>query len=265
MFFDNYICGFLICLFAGLATSLGAGVVYFINFKNRDLSNILSISLGISAGVMIAISIFELIPYALEKTDLFLTTVSFFFGFVGIMIIDLLVPHSYKEEHTDGIISINEESKSKKHEAKRAGYMTAFGLAIHNLPEGMTSFSGFIISPIIGLTTALAIAIHNIPEGLSVSVPLVIADDNRHHAFLMGSISGLMEPLGAIVIFLFFPFIQDVGLSLTLILPFVAGIMMFISIDELLPLAFKYEKHNLTTVSIVIGMVIMVLTLFILE
>lgn len=265
MFFDNYLFGFLICLFAGLATSLGAGVVYFINFKNMDLSNILSISLGISAGVMVSISIFELIPYALEETDFYLTTISFFIGFIGIMIIDVLVPHSYKEENTttEGIQDI--DIKTQKGEAKRVGYLTAFGLAIHNLPEGMTSFSGFIISPIIGLTTAIAIAIHNIPEGLSVSVPLAVSNGNKHHAFFMGSISGLMEPFGAIVIFILFPYIQDFGLSLILILPFVAGIMIFISIDELLPLAFKYEKHNVTTVSIVIGMIIMVLTLYVLE
>lgn len=265
MFFDNYIIGFFICFFAGLSTSLGAGVVYFFNFKNRDLSRILSISLGLSAGVMISISIFELIPYALEETDFFLTTISFFTGFIGIMIIDIIVPHSYKEENTSKEKDFQTNEMRKKDDVKRVGYLTAFGLAIHNLPEGMTSFSGFIISPIIGITTALAIAIHNIPEGLSVSVPLAVADENKHYAFLMGSISGLMEPLGAVIILLLFPSIQDIGLSLTLILPFVAGIMVFISIDELLPLAFKYDKHELTTASILTGMMIMVLTLFILE
>lgn len=262
---DNYLVAFVICFFAGISTSLGAGVVYFVDFKKKDLSKILSISLGISAGVMIAISIFELIPYALEETNFYLTSISFFIGFIGIMIIDFLVPHSYEAEHTGKEENTHSNDHRQKSDAKRVGYLTAFGIAIHNLPEGMTSFSGFIISPIIGLTTALAIAIHNIPEGLSVSVPLVVADENKHRAFLIGSFSGLMEPLGSIIIFLFFPFIQDTGISLTIILPFVAGIMIFISLDELLPLAFKYNNHELTTLSILFGMIIMVLTLFILD
>ena len=267
---ETIIFGLGLCFFAGLATSLGSGIIYFINFKDRDLSKILSISLGISAGVMISISVFELIPYTLEKTDFISTVFAFFIGFIGIMIIDVLVPHSYKEENTTStkLTQVFEKTDPSKQmdEVKRVGYFTAFGLAIHNLPEGLASFSGFIISPILGITTAIAIAIHNIPEGISVSVPLASAGKSKKSSFLIGSFSGLMEPFGAIItLLILFPFIDQLGPSLALILSFVAGIMVFISLDELLPLAFKYNLHNLTNSSVLVGMIIMVVTLVILD
>ena len=267
---DTILFGLGLCLFAGLSTSLGSGIIYFINFKDRDLSKILSLSLGISAGVMIAISIFELIPYTLEETNFIATAFSFFIGFIGIMIIDVLIPHSYKEENTTStkLTQAFETTDLSKemNEVKRVGYFTAFGLAIHNLPEGLASFSGFIISPILGVTTAIAIAIHNIPEGISVSVPLASAGKSKKSSFLIGSFSGLMEPIGAIItLVILLPFIDELGPSLALILSFVAGIMIFISLDELLPLAFKYNLHNLTNSSVLIGMIIMVFTLLILD
>ena len=254
---EDILFGLTICLFAGLSTSIGSGVIYLIDFKDKDLSKILSISLGISAGVMIGISIFELIPYTLKELGFISTSISFFIGFIGIMTVDFLIPHSYKEENTISFDPGNKETK----DIGRVGYLAALGLAIHNLPEGLTSFSGFIINPILGLTTALAIAIHNIPEGFSVSVPLAASGKNKNFAFFLGSFSGLMEPLGAII----YPFIDIIGPLITLVLPFVAGIMIFISIDELLPLAFKYNLNNLTNLSILIGMMIMVLTLLILD
>ena len=267
---DVILFGLALSFFAGLATSLGSGIIYFINFKDRDLSKILSISLGISAGVMIAISVFELIPYTLEQTDFISTVFAFFTGFIGIMIIDVLVPHSYKEEDSTSTkltqVFETDDSSKQMDEVKRVGYFTAFGLAIHNLPEGLASFSGFIISPILGITTAIAIAIHNIPEGISVSVPLTSAGKSKNTSFLIGSFSGLMEPLGAVItLLILYPFIDEIGTPLALILSFVAGIMIFISIDELLPLAFKYNLHNLTSSSILAGMIIMVITLVILD
>ena len=267
---DNILFGLGICFFAGLATSIGSGLIYFIEFKEKDLGKILSIALGISAGVMIAISIFELIPYTLEETDFFSTIISFFVGFIIIMVIDFLIPHSYKAENTPNFHDIreleNDSFLQKQYDVKRAGYLTALGLAIHNLPEGVTSFSGFIISPILGITTALAIAIHNIPEGLSVSVPLASSGQSKNKAFLIGSFSGLMEPIGAIIaLLLILPLFNNIEFSIALILSFVAGIMIFISIDELLPIAFKYNLHNVTTLSILIGMLIMVVTLLVLH
>lgn len=256
--------GLGISLFAGLATSLGSGVIYLLNFKDRDLSRILSISLGISAGVMIAISVFELIPYTLSKIDFVSSTISFFIGFILIMIIDILIPHFYKEEKN---LDQNDLDRlNDKNDIKKVGYLTALGIAIHNLPEGMTSFSGFLVSPLLGITTALAIAIHNIPEGISVSVPLASSGRSKNYSFFVGSFSGLMEPFGAIItLVIIYPFIDQIGSWIALILAFVAGVMIYISIDELLPLAYKYEQHNLTTISILIGMLIMVLTLFILD
>lgn len=267
--FTTLLFGLGISFFAGLATSIGAGVVYFIKFEEDRLAKILSVTLGLSAGVMIAISVFELIPYTLEQTDFISTNAAFFAGFIILMIVDFLIPHRYEAENASGSFGILERDKTiteQKNNAKRVGYLTALGIAIHNLPEGITSFSGFIISPLLGITTAIAIAIHNIPEGLSVSVPLVSSGQSKNKAFLIGSFSGLMEPIGAIIALLFLlPIMNEIGTPLALILAFVAGIMIFISIDELLPMAFKYNNHELTTFSILIGMGIMVLTLFVLE
>ncbi|MFW9929510.1 MAG: ZIP family metal transporter [Candidatus Thorarchaeota archaeon] len=266
---ENILFGLGLALFAGLSTSLGALVIFFINFKGKSLAKILTASLGFSAGVMISVSIFELIPFAIEETNFFLGTLFFFIGFIIIMIVDFVVPHTYKAENTNysnidaefGDVSLNQKT-----EVTRVGYLAALGIAIHNLPEGLASFSGAVISPTLGIITAMAIAIHNIPEGLSISVPLASSGRNKPYAFFIASLSGLMEPLGAVIAaIILLPFLDQLGTLLALLLSFVAGIMLFISIDELLPVAFKYDSTNLTSSSLLIGMIVMVITLLVLH
>jgi ZIP family zinc transporter len=147
---------------------------------------------------------------------------------------------------------------------KRAGLFTALGIAIHNFPEGMVTFSSAASGETsLGMAVAIAVAVHNIPEGIAISVPIFYATGNRRRAFLYSFSSGLAEPLGAIIGYTILrPFLTPTLLST--LLAFVAGIMVYISLDELLPLAHRYGKEHLVITGTVVGMVVMAVSLFLL-
>ncbi len=145
----------------------------------------------------------------------------------------------------------------------RAGVFTALAIAIHNFPEGLATFGAALSDPGIGIAIAVAIAIHNIPEGISVSVPIFYATGDRMKAFKLSFLSGIAEPVGAVFGYLIlFSFLNDAILAG--LLAFVAGIMVYISIDELLPLAHRYGKEHVVIVGIVLGMLVMAASLILL-
>ena len=145
----------------------------------------------------------------------------------------------------------------------RAGVFTALAIAIHNFPEGLATFAAALSDPGIGVAIAVAIAIHNIPEGISVSVPIFYATGDRMKAFKISFLSGIAEPIGAVFGYLIlFSFLNDAVLAG--LLAFVAGIMVYISIDELLPLAHRYGKEHVVIVGIVLGMLVMAVSLILL-
>ncbi len=243
---------------AGLSTGIGSAIAYFIT---KPKTIYLSFSLGFSAGVMIYISFLELLPNALDCIGEVWGVTAFFIGIIFIGVIDMMIPeaenpHEYKELST-----INKGQKDKT--LMRTGLFTALAIGIHNFPEGLATFGAALSDVQLGALIALAIAIHNIPEGISVSVPIFYATENKNKAFIYSFLSGLAEPIGAVIGFLILmPFLSDALLAS--LLAFVAGIMVYISVDELLPMAHRYGHGHLVIVGIVLGMFIMALSLLML-
>lgn len=232
---------------------------------------LLSTAMGFSAGVMIAVSVFELIPLAIETLSLINVSVLFIAGMVMMMFIDFIIPHEYKEEGRacrdgDGIW---EEYERRRHKDRliHTGKLVALGIAIHNVPEGFVTITGTIESTNLGLILALAIAMHNIPEGLSVAFPLYVSSGKKKNAFNLSFLSGIAEPIGGIIGLLALTLLFDITLIVDYALAFVAGIMIFISIDELLPCAYDNcndKDAHLITLGIITGMIVMLVTLVIL-
>lgn len=256
----NILYPLLLTLFAGLATGIGSAIALFAKKTNKRF---LAFSLGLSAGVMIYISFVELLADAQHtlsevygKTQGQIIAVGCFFGgMLLIGLIDRLVP-SYENPHElHSVEDMNEKAK-KESRLKHLGIMSAVAIGIHNFPEGIASFISALEDPTLGIAIAVAIAIHNIPEGIAVSVPIYYATGSRKKAFIYSALSGLAEPVGAIVTYLILmPFISPTLLGS--IFAIVAGIMVFISLDELLPAAREYGEHHLSIWGLVIGMMIM--------
>jgi ZIP family zinc transporter len=154
------------------------------------------------------------------------------------------------------------DGKSEEHKSKlmRMGLFTALALAIHNFPEGLATFMAALRDPIMGISIAVAIAIHNIPEGIAVAVPVFYATGSKKKAFKLSLLSGFAEPLGALAGFLLlYRFLSDTMFGF--VFAFVAGIMVYISLDELLPAAKEYGEHHLSIYGLVAGMAVMALSI----
>jgi len=250
---DTILIAFLFSLAAGLSTGLGSLVAFFIkDFKHRYLS----LLMGFSAGVLIQISFMELLFSAVTETGFLNANIAFFFGIAAIAAIEFLIPHEYEEE------KITEKEKKNKRLMK-TGMLVSAGIVIHNFPEGIITLFGTLKDPHLGLVLLIAIALHNIPEGISVSIPIYYATKNRKKAFIWSLLSGLSEPIGALIgFFVLFPFITPFVLNLAL--AFVAGIMVFISFDELLPLSLSHGEAHIAITSLFLGMLTMTAVLFML-
>ncbi len=259
---NNLLFAFILAGVAGLATGVGSCIAFFFNHSNRKF---LSLSLGFSGGVMLYISFVELFSGAKEVLSAnsgkagALSAIGAFFGGIAIsLLIDRLIPESRNPHEFRKV----EEMEHPEHKARmfRSGMLFALALAIHNFPEGMAVFMSGMVSVETGIFTALAVAIHNIPEGITVSVPIYHATGSRKKAFFWSFASGLAEPLGALAAyFIFMPFLSET--LLMLIFCAVAGIMVFLTFDELLPLAREYGEHHLSIAGLIAGMLLMSLVL----
>ncbi|KGE71714.1 zinc transporter ZupT [Spirochaeta lutea] len=264
----NILFAFGLTLFAGLATGIGSTLAFFTKQTNPRF---LAGALGFSAGVMIYVSLVEIFAKAYTslaevvgpKTGYWYTTLAFFGGIALIAIIDKLVP-SFENPHEPrqmGEAEPQGQPHPHSHAALlRMGVFSALAIAIHNFPEGLATFIGALEDPALGIGIAVAIAIHNIPEGIAVSVPIYYATKSRRKAFGLSFLSGLAEPIGAALgYFVLLPFMND--LVFGLLFAGVAGIMVFISLDELLPTAEKYGEHHIAIYGLVGGMAVMALSL----
>ncbi len=258
---------FLLTLFAGLATGIGSFIAFFAKRTNKKF---LSFSLGLSGGVMIYISFVEIFRDAqdiligqLGDTHGMVTAVlSFFGGILLIAVIDKLIP-SFENPHE--IRSVEKMNAPVPESAKmmRVGFMTAVAIAIHNFPEGIATFTAAVDNTSIGIAIAVAVAIHNIPEGIAVSIPIYYATGSKRKAFIFSFLSGLAEPVGAVIAYLILaPFMTPVLMGC--IFAVVAGIMVFIALDELLPAAREYGEHHIAIYGLVLGMAIMAVSLLLL-
>ena len=248
----------LMTLIAGAATGIGGALVLF---KKKLSSNFLAGSLGLSAGVMIFISMAEMLPEAqtliagtgMTRGEAFVL-ISFFIGMGIITLIDFLIPE-YENPHEASGLSLEAASMHK------LGIMSALAIAIHNFPEGIATFIGAINDPEMGAGITFAISIHNIPEGIAIAIPIYYATKSKTKALLYATLSGMSEVLGALLCLVITSvFNIDMtagGPAFPLILAGVAGIMIYISLDELLPTAEKYGKHHIAIAGVVGGMAIM--------
>jgi ZIP family zinc transporter len=254
---DNIIFALLLTTIAGLSTGIGSVIAYFIK---KPKTIYLSLSLGFSAGVMVYVSFVELLPDALESVGQVGGVIAFFVGILVIGIIDLLIPDESNPHHFKGIIDDKVNDKTVDKRLLRTGLFTALAIAIHNFPEGLATFGTALTDVRLGIMIAIAIAIHNIPEGISVSMPIYYATKSKKKAFIYSFLSGIAEPVGAIVGFIvLMPFLSDFILGA--MLAFVAGIMVYISIDELLPMAHEYGHNHSVVLGFVFGMLIMAVSL----
>ena len=255
---------FGLTMIAGLSTGIGSLIALV---AKRTNTKFLCASLGFSAGVMLYVSFMEMIPTAKEglishlgdKTGTLCLLFSFFGGIGLITLIDFLIP---KTNNPHEIQDVEDMGKPVNPQSlHRTGIVVALSLAIHNFPEGIATFTSALGGLSVAIPITVAIAIHNIPEGIAVSVPIYHATGNRRKAFWFSFLSGLSEPVGALIAFLFLmpfwsPLINGVVLSA------VAGIMVYISLDELLPMAEKYGEHHISISGVILGMIIMALSLF---
>lgn len=260
---QNILIPLLLTLGAGLATGIGSAIAFF---ARRTNTRLLSFSLGLSGGVMIYVSFVELfrqsqivLTEAWGTTQGMLVSVSSFFGgILLIAIIDRLVP-SFENPHEAHKVE-EMDKKPKNPKLMRMGVMTALAIGIHNFPEGMATFTTAVENINLGIAIAIAIALHNIPEGIAVSIPIYYATGDRMKAFKLSLLSGLAEPVGALLAWLvLMPFMSPTMMGC--ILGGVAGIMVFISIDELLPAAREYGEAHISIYGVVSGMALMAISL----
>ncbi len=265
----NVILAFLLTAVAGLATGFGSLIALL---ARKPTPRFLSTSLGFSAGVMVYVSFIEIFPKALASLSTgrtprmatILTVAGFFVGIILIALIDQLIPEDENPHEIKDPSHFMEHQPSQLNKSPaslmRTGVFTALALAIHNFPEGLATFITALESPRLAIPIVVAIAIHNIPEGISVSVPIYFATGSRRKAFMYSFLSGLAEPLGATVGYLILmPFLNDTVEGF--VYAAVAGIMVFISIDELLPTAEEYGQHHLSILGFVLGMLLMAVSL----
>lgn len=251
---------FAICLFAGLSTALGGLLVAL---QRHPSERFLAASLGFSAGVMLYISLVELLPEGvdgLEEAGVASAgvwgPVAFFAGVLLIAVIDRFVPDE---------INPHEEPNPAAAGARmrKVGVMTALAIAIHNFPEGFATFFVALQDPVLAAPIAVAIAIHNIPEGVAVAVPLREATGKKWRAAGWAALSGLAEPLGAVIGYLFLqPFLGPAALGVTFAA--IAGIMVFVSLDNLLPTAIATGRHHSAIYGVIAGMAVMAVSLVLL-
>ena len=276
----SYLMALLLSTFAGLSTVIGGFVTFFI--KENSLK-FLSFGLGLSAGVMLFVSLVDLYPNACEmlknqmgENFVWLAIIFFALGILMAVLIDFFIPDHIQGQMFTKQIGANEKkidsADGEKDEnaiisigkIKKAGILTAIVVAIHNLPEGLATFFLTTQDVMLGLGIVFAIAIHNIPEGMAISIPVYQATHSKRKAFWYSFLSGMAEPVGGVIGFIviknLFP-----NLCIGVLFALVAGIMTYISIDTLLPLSKDYDTGHYSISGVVFGLIIMGITLILLD
>ncbi len=258
---DNVLLAFLLTTFAGLSTGIGSVMVLFTKQTNKKF---LSFSLGLSAGVMLYVSFVEILSKSVDsltgiygdKQGNIMALVSFFAGILIIALIDKFIPKMGNPHEIHTVEEMDGNSAEHKENLMRMGIFTALAIALHNFPEGLATFVATLDNPQTGIAITTAIAIHNIPEGIAVAVPIFYATNSKSKAFKLSFLSGFSEVFGAVIGYFFL--IRWLGdNAFGLIFAAVAGIMVYISLDELLPAAKEYGEHHTAMMGLVCGMAVM--------
>lgn len=279
--------GLVLATLAGLSTLVGASVMLFVRAPGP---RVMAFTLGLSGGVMLYVSFVELLASSVVAIGFLPANLTFFLGMGLMFLIDVLIPHEYLTEHVceppaglaaepaprgrggrarrldgrgmasggrgrGGRVCLDQQARLLK-----IGLFVALGIGIHNFPEGMVTLAGALHDPSVGLAIAIAVAIHNIPEGLAVAMPILTSTGSRRKAFTWAALSGLAEPIGAgITAVVLLPILSDAVLGYALAA--VAGIMVFVALDELIPISREYHRGHWAIVGIVAGMIVMTLSL----
>jgi zinc transporter, ZIP family len=263
---EKFLTALTLSTLAGLSTGIGSAIALF---AKKTSKRFLSTSLGFSAGVMIYVSLVEMFNVA--KADLtvqfgpakgyWMTAIAFFAGVFIIAIIDKLIPSMDNPHEMQSVEAIDYPGAMTEYRGLyRTGLFTAAAITLHNFPEGLATFASAMKDLRIGVPIAIAIAIHNIPEGIAVSVPIYYATGSHKKAFWLSFLSGLVEPISGVIGYVILMHVLNSVIS-SVILAASAGIMVFISVDELLPAAEKYGKHHYAVYGFIAGMITMALSL----
>ena len=271
---EDFLFAFLLSLIAGLSTTIGSVIAFMVK---KPSPKFISFVMGFSAGVMIFISFVELLLSSISSIGYLPGILCFFVGMSIMFLIDVVVSHKYEFENSIEVL-INENGSYKPHlhyghrhrqhfrgekknlKIDKTSLFIILGVFIHNFPEGMATFIGTLAEINLGLVLTLAITLHNIPEGIAVSMPIYAYTGSKKKAFKWSFISGISEPIGAILTWVFlFPFITPTLLSA--LLGVVGGVMVYISLDELLPASRSLGKEHHSILGIMSGMIIIALSL----
>ncbi|RZC49442.1 hypothetical protein C5167_017873 [Papaver somniferum] len=255
-------------MLGGLSTSLGALVVILNDAPNLKMLGLLQ---GFAAGLMLSISFLDLAHNAINSIGFLKGNVWFFGGVIFFAIVSSFIPEPTLAPAVDG------KSKKKSGDAggkdmlnkhRRqvlfSGIITAIGISLHNFPEGMAVFLGSMKGLRVGINLAFAIALHNIPEGVAVALPVYFATQSKWQAFKLATLSGLAEPLGVIIVAYLFPSSLNPEI-LEGLLGGVGGVMAFLTLHEMLPLAFGYAGPKQAVKAVFLGMAFMSASLYFLE
>jgi len=235
---------------AGLATTIGSLMGIAVK---KPSDKLLAFTLGFSAGVMILVSFVELLHTSINIIGFARANIAFLSGMIAFALIDIIIPHEYVGQKD---FKKNVQNKG----LKRTGLLVAVGIGIHNFPEGLAAFSGALENLQLGIAIAIAIAIHNIPEGLAISAPVYAATGSRKKAFWWSFLSGVSEPLGALLGAVVLFRVYSTGI-LGWLLAGVGGLMVAISLDELMPAAKNLGSEHAPVIGTIVGMAVMALSL----
>ena len=272
MYFQTHaiLLAFFVTIMAGLSTGVGSFMAFF---AKRTNTKFLAVALGFSGGVMIYVSMVDIFPTAKEALisslgevkGNWITVIAFFGGMILAALIDKLVP-DLENPHEPRCIeemSANQDNSNLVADTKvlmKTGVFAALAIAVHNFPEGVATFTATLKNPSLGIAIAVAIALHNIPEGIAVSVPIYFATGSKRKAFWLSFLSGMAEPVGAFLAWLILmPYLNDTLFGV--LFASVAGIMVFIAIDELLPASRQYGESHLSLYGLLGGMATMAISL----
>ena len=282
--FNDILFAFLLAIFAGASTCAGAAIAFF---SKQDNTKMLSAGLGFSAGVMVYLSFVELLPASIEEFNKLsqngeiIALFIFFVSMLACLFIDKAVPvdiNPHEIEAPEAYCELRscylkdrklpiakqalaqDNAPASNKTLRRTGILTAFAIALHNFPEGFATFASGLESIKLGVVVALAVAIHNIPEGIAVSLPIYHATGQKRKAFIFAALSGLAEPLGALVgALLILPLFGASAVAVSFAL--VAGVMIFISFDQLFPVAKAYASGHECLYGLIAGMAVMAFSL----
>jgi zinc transporter, ZIP family len=243
------ICTGLSCILIALALILAGPLLgSLIGILIKPTKKVVSFSLGLAAGVMLAISFLQLIPASLKLGVIWISVVGFIDGFLLVMVMDLLLPHIHR---STGVI----DGKSKM---KRTAILITVGIALHNLPEGFAIASGMVSTLKLGLLIAVGIAFHDIPEAIASTVPMYAATRNRTKSFLISCLTAIPTLIGFLIGYFLFKNIS--APILALIMSTTAGIMVYLTLDELVPTSKEQGHNHFASIGMMMGIILILLS-----